>query len=212
MTADFIVLDACTVFSRSRSQGVADQDDFAFVDLYAFGETDLSPYKCLVITGFADQDYLVEKRDLIRRFADEGKVLVFCGNLVTDWLPGGQPFVPKEIRKFSDYNVRNVSDHPIFYGVKEEHMTLKRGVAGFFARGHHPLPQGAEVLLTLEEGEPITYIDRNSTNGTILVHVGFDLFGYMQTDEKNTAGRISAQLRDWVLGEYSKLQEGVVKV
>lgn len=207
MTADFIVLDAGTVFSHARSQGVADQADFKFIDIYALEETDLSPYKCLVITGFADQDYLYEMRGKIRAFLDDRKVLVFCGNLVTDWLPGGQPFIPKEIRKFSDYNVRNEADHPIFRGVEEEHMTLKKGVAGFFARGHHPLPEGAEALLTLEEGEPITYIDRESTNGTILAHVGFDLFGYMQTDEQNTAGRISAQLREWVLGEYSNLQK-----
>ena len=102
-------------------------------------------------------------------------------------------------------------DHPIFKGVEEDDMTLKKGVAGFFARGHHPLPKDAEVLLTLNEGEPITYIDRSSTAGTILVHVGFDLFGYMQTDEKKTTDRISAQLRSWVLEEAAALQKGMVK-
>lgn len=70
MTADFIVLDAGTVFSRARSQGVADQADFKFIDIYALEETDLSPYKCLVITGFADQDYLYEMRGKIRAFLD----------------------------------------------------------------------------------------------------------------------------------------------
>nr|WP_316046491.1 hypothetical protein [Planococcus glaciei] len=65
--------------------------------------------------------------------------------------------------------------------------------------------------MTLNEGEPITYIDRNSTNGTILAHVGFDLFGYMQTDEKKSTDRISMQLRNWVLEEYEILQKGLVK-
>lgn len=211
MTADFIVLDAGTIFARSRSQGVADQKDFEFVDIYALGKLDLSAYKCLVITGFSDQDFLSKERGAIREFLDRGKVVVFCGNLVTDWLPGGQAFIPKEIKRFSDYRVRKVMDHPIFRGVEEDDMTLKKGVAGFFARGHHPLPKGAEVLLTLNEGEPITYIDRNSTAGTILAHVGFDLFGYMQTDEKKTTDRISAQLRSWVLEEFAALQERMVK-
>lgn len=211
MTADFIVLDAGTIFAQNRSQGVADQKDFNFIDIYSLGKVDLTPYKCLVITGFSDQDFLYKERHAIREFLEDRKVVVFCGNLVTNWLPGGKPFIAKDIKRFSDYRVRKVIDHPIFRGVEEDDMTLKKGVAGFFARGHHPLPTGAEVLLTLNEGEPITYIDRHSTSGTILAHVGFDLFGYMQTDEKKTTDRISAQLRSWVLEEVAALQEGAVK-
>lgn len=211
MAAAFIVLDAGTVFSRTRSQGVADQPDFDFIDIYSLGETDLRPYKCLVVTGFADQDYLFDMRGVIREFLDQRKLVVFCGNLAAGWLPGGKPFIAKEIKRFSDYKVRKAADHPIFKGVEEDHMTLKKGVAGFFARGHHPLPEGAEVLLTLNEGEPITYIDRKSTAGTILAHVGFDLFGYMQGDERTTTDRISLQLRNWVLAEYEALQKGVVE-
>lgn len=211
MKTDFLVLDAGTIFARTRSQGVADQPDFNFLDIYSLGEADLSLYKCLVVTGFSDQDFLYDKRHMIRNFLDDRKVVVFCGNLVTGWLPGGKPFVAKDIKRFSDYRIRKVIDHPIFQGVEEEDMTLKKGVAGFFARGHHPVPEGGEVLLTLNEGEPITYIDRNSTNGTILAHVGFDLFGYMQTDEKKSTDRISMQLRNWVLEEYEILQKGLVK-
>lgn len=210
MKTDFLVLDAGTIFARTRSQGVADQKDFNFIDIYSLETADLSAYKCLVITGFSDQDYLYEMRHIIRDFLAARKVVVFCGNLVTDWLPGGKPFVAKDIKRFSDYRIKKVIDHPIFQGVEEDDMTLKKGVAGFFARGHHPVPEGGEVLLTLNEGEPITYIDRNSTEGTILVHVGFDLFGYMQTDEKKSTDRISMQLRNWVLEEYNALQKGLV--
>jgi hypothetical protein len=67
---------------------------------------------------------------------------------------------------------------PIFRGIGLDELTFRRGVAGFFARGHHPVPDGAQVLTRLAGGEPATYLDRVSTAGTILVQAGSDLLGY----------------------------------
>ncbi|MEK4198526.1 phosphate starvation-inducible protein PhoH [Cytobacillus sp. FSL K6-0265] len=209
MTIQFISLNAGGVFAQTRLEN-QDSTGFTHVDIYELPYTDLTPYACLVIGGMCDQDFLFEHKEIISSFLDEGKIVVFSGNLVTDWLPGGRPFVPKEIKSFQDYAVKIASNHPIFEGVLEDDMTFNKGVAGFFARGHHPLPEGAEVLLTLDGKEPITYIDRQSTNGTILVHVGFDLFGYMgSNDLEKTTSRISPQLKQWVEEEYSKTIQGV---
>ncbi|MFT9846425.1 hypothetical protein [Aneurinibacillus sp. REN35] len=89
-------------------------------------------------------------------------------------------------------------------------MTFNKGVAGFFARGHHPVPEGADVLLTLPGGEPITYIDRTTTRGTILVHSGNDLFGYR--DSSTTTGRIGRQLLAWIRQEHREIEERSLKV
>lgn len=204
---EFLVLNSGSVFGRERVKGTY-MESFDYIDIYSLPEADLAPYSCLVIGAFVDQDYLLEQRGIVRDFLDSGKVVVFCGNLVTDWLPGGKPFIPKTINSYKDYMVSVHTPHPIFEGVLEDDMTYKKGVSGFFARGHHPAPEGAEILLTLPGGEPITYIDRNSTRGTILAHVGFDLFGYMQADEETTVSRISPQLIAWVRGEYERLQQG----
>ena len=90
-------------------------------------------------------------------------------------------------------------------------MTINKGVKGFFARGHHPAPTGAEVLLTLPGGEPVTFIDRSSSKGTILMHSGGNLFNYasMVQDVEKTTNRISPQLMAWVQEEFKQLQEGV---
>ena len=86
-------------------------------------------------------------------------------------------------------------------------MTYNKGVAGFFARGSHtPVPEGAEVLLTLPDGAYITYIDRNTTNGTILAHAGRDLFA--QRMQNKTTDRISSQLLAWIHDEAKALKDG----
>lgn len=180
-----------------RAPGHADLGER--VDCYALERTDLSRYALLVVPATADQEHLARHRGVIRDYLDGGGVLLFGGQLHRDWLPGASPFVPLPRPSLDAYRVAWLADHPIFAGVEPDDLTFRRGVAGFFARGHHPLPPGAEVLVRLAGGEPVTYVDRTSTNGTILVHASGDLLGYDGAD--NTASRLSGQIVEWARAE-----------
>jgi hypothetical protein len=181
------------------------------LDIYDLPGIDLGRYQGVIVSSGCDQEFLLEHADLIWRFLNEGRVLAFSGHLFRPWLPGAGMFTPKTIHSFRDYAVRIVRDHPVFAGVREEDLTFRRGVAGFFARGHHQPPRGAEVLARLvdaEVGEPIVYVDRVSTAGVILVHAGNDLIA--STDRDSTAGRIAVQLVDWMLTETARLARAEV--
>jgi hypothetical protein len=169
------------------------------LDIYELPDLDLDRFSGLLIPGSVDQEWLHLHRTLVENFLDKGRVVVFCGHLFRPWLPGAASFVPKRINSFRDYTVEIVKSHSIFAGVKPEDLTFRKGVAGFFARGHHPPPPGAEVLLTLADGEPITYLDRSSIRGAILLHSGNDLWGY--AGDKTTASRITPQLLRWIRKE-----------
>ena len=212
MTKDYIIIHPCNVFSQGNPAIPNFDENFDIVDMYQLHDTDLSGYKCMIIVSFVDQDYLYEERDIIARFLENRNIVCFFGNLVTDWLPGAKPFIVKEIRSHLDYDISIAKPHPIFEGVLEDDMTINKGVKGFFARGHHPQPAGAEVLLTLPGGEPVTYIDRETTVGTIFVHSGGNLFDHvrMEKNVKKTTERISPQIMQWVQDEYQRLQEGVI--
>ncbi|MGH2732857.1 MAG: phosphate starvation-inducible protein PhoH [Actinomycetota bacterium] len=177
------------------------------IDIYELASTDLNPHGGLIIGAHVDQELLHRERAMIRNFLDEGKVIAFSGQLLHPWLPGAGPFVPRKIRSYHDYRVRVVSPHPIFEGVREDDLTFRRGVAGFFARGHNPPPEGAEVLAELPGGEPVVYVDRSSTGGVILVHAGHDLLTYglesVYGDDApaTSASRIGPQLLAWMLAE-----------
>jgi hypothetical protein len=162
------------------------------LDCYAIGSVDLTRYAALIITPTADQEHLARRQRVIRDYLDGGGVVVFGGHLHRDWLPGASPFVPLTNRSLDGYRVVEVADHPIFRGLGTE-LTFRRGVAGFFARGHHPLPLGAEVLTRLFGGEPATYLDRVSTAGTIVVQATSDLLSYC-----------GDALLDWVLAESAQ--------
>ncbi|MGH3870555.1 MAG: hypothetical protein ACRDSR_03405 [Pseudonocardiaceae bacterium] len=165
------------------------------LDCYALGSTELTRYPALIITPSVDQEHLVRHRHVIRGYLDTGAVVVFGGHLHRDWLPGASAFVPLVDRSPAGYRVAHIADHPIFRGKRPDELTFRRGVAGFFARGHHPIPAGAEVLTRLSGGQPATYLDRVSTAGTIVVQATSDLLGY--------CGRA---LLDWVVAESAQLR------
>jgi hypothetical protein len=181
------------------------------IDIYDLAETDLSPYLGLAVPGLTDQEHLWRHADKIRAFLDAGKVVVYSGMLFRPWLPGAGMLVPKTIHSHRDYFLTQVTPSPIFEGIAIEDLVFRRGVAGFFARGHHQPPPGAEVILELPGGEPALYVDRVSTNGTILVHGGNDMLGF--ANDTTTASRLTPQLLAWMRDEarerMARLKAGV---
>lgn len=178
-----------------RAQRWPALDDVETVDLYQLGHVDLEGFTALLVAGMVDQEFLLERRPVVEAFLGRGGTVVFCGQLFRPWLPGCAPFVPAVISGFGDYVVRLAEPHPVFAGVDPADLTFRRGVAGFFARGHHPPPPGARVLATLAGGQPVTWIDRRTTPGRVFVHAGADLLGYGGDD--STAARVVPQLLDW---------------
>ncbi|GAA2561651.1 hypothetical protein GCM10010210_40200 [Pseudonocardia hydrocarbonoxydans] len=165
------------------------------IDLYRLPVTDLGRYRLVVVPGMADQEFLARHREVIRGYLDGGGVLLFGGHLHRDWLPGASRFVPLHPPSLASYRVAEIAPHPIFDGVGPDDLTFRRGVAGFFARGHHPPPPGAQVLVRLAGGEPATYVDQVSTAGTIVVHTTADLFTHGEPG--TPAARVPGQLVAW---------------
>ncbi|SFM21862.1 hypothetical protein SAMN03159341_12110 [Paenibacillus sp. 1_12] len=204
--ADFLLLDSGASFSEQTVRDgqndlntkVLDQYDFASYDLLGVG------HKFLVMDEFIDQELMAEEKERIQAFLDQGNILFFSGHLFRYWIPGASLFVPKTIHSYRDYRV-TVLDHPIFEGVLSDDITYNKGVAGFFSRGHHPIPDGAEVLLRLAGDEPITYIDRLSSRGTIVVHAGRNLLKYRH--KTNSAGRIGEQFQRFLYEEHQTLHQ-----
>ncbi|GIW05956.1 MAG: hypothetical protein KatS3mg060_0761 [Dehalococcoidia bacterium] len=178
----------------------------ATIDLYALDRADLTPYRAMFVPALSDQEWLSAHRGVIRQFLDSGRVLVFSGHLFRPWLPGGGIFIPHPIRSPRDYELRLVQPHPIFEGVDLRHLTYRRGVAGFFARGSNPPPLGAQPLLAFVNGPAVLYIDRVSSGGTMLVHAGNDLFGYFDIPAGETT--FGARVLAWIDTEYERLQQG----
>lgn len=176
-----------------------------FIDIYQLPEAHLEPYCALIVPMMADQEFLFAHRSVVRDFLDRGAILVFSGHLLREWVPGARPFLPKAARSRQDYAIRRVTDHPLVAGLADEQIAVRRGVAGFFARGHHPPPDGAEVVLTFASGEPVLYVDQVSTRGTILLHAGNDIVSLR--DLAVPSAGLAGRLLDWIQVEARALEE-----
>lgn len=175
------------------------------IDQYDFVQEDLEKVDVLMIPNFIDQEFLYSQREKIANFLAQNKIVVYCGHLFREWLPGCGLFMPQLIQNYKDYEVFPTANTAIFNGVTTEDMTFKKGVAGFFARGYHHPPENAEILLTFANGKPVTYVDRATTKGTILVHAGRDLLGY--SNENKSTDCIRPQFLAWLEEEVQTLKE-----
>lgn len=189
MELKILELSASHAFGAEEDKKI--DDYISVIDEYEFESTDLYNYNVLLIDYFLDQEYLYKNKKIIENFLSEGKVVVFCGHLFRQWLPGCSLFMPKKINGYKDYLVQAVPGAPLFDGVEIDDMVSNKGVAGFFARGYYYAPENAEVCLTFTDGKVISYIDRHTTNGTIIVHGGRNILGYK--DSKNSTKKISEQ-------------------
>lgn len=170
------------------------------VALYALEDTDLSAYRALLIPAHADQRYLMTRREQLDAYVQSGGAVVVNGHVAYPFMQWLTPFVPGTGAGIAGLQVHRATPHPVFDGVDREHLTFRRGVAGFYARGGNPAPATATVLNTLgPDAQAIDWLLRLPGGGRLLMHSGNDL--WMYAGSADSAGRIVPQLFAWLRGD-----------
>lgn len=207
---NIVKLDGGNAFGeagRAMAPSNIPSEHISIIDQYELTAETLKPFNVLIVTDFIDQEYLYEQKDAILQFLNEGKIVVACTHVFRPWLPNVNPFMPKEIRKHSDYEMKTTNTPEFFDGVNMNELAYRKGVSGFYARGYHPAPPyDAQILLTFLDGTPITYVDRTSTKGTIVAHSARDLTSYATGE--NTTKLIASQFKKWLTNELNRFEEG----
>ena len=174
-------------------------DDADEVPHYELHEVALGRYAALLLPAHLDQRYFGEIRPHIEAFLDGGGTLVFNGHVARPMLPELETFVPLARVDLAHLEVHRLVPHPVFDGVDMTDLTFRRGVAGFYARGHNPPPAGAVALLGLgPDRVPCDWVYERPAGGRILMHAGNDLWMYAGAD--TSAARIVPQLCAWASG------------
>lgn len=169
----------------------------AGIDIYALRATGLAGCCGLLIGTGCDQRELVERQDKLQAFLDAGNTVVFCGHVAYPFLPGLSEFVPLADFRVNDLRVEKLTRHPVFDGIEPDDLTFRKGVAGFYGRGHNPPPHGAKVLNALgPKRMPVDWLLDYRGGGCLLVHAGNDLWGYGEDDR--SAARLPQQLVQWI--------------
>lgn len=169
----------------------------AVVPLYELAQLDLHRCRALLIPANADQRYLQTQQQRLEDFLLDAGTIVVNGHIAHGFLRWLQPFQPVPYRGLETLRIHPAHPHAIFDGVDPEHMTFRRGVAGFYARGSNPPAPGAIVLNTLgPDAVPIDWLLTLPAGGRLLVHSGNDL--WMFHGSEDTTSRILPQLFAWL--------------
>lgn len=165
--------------------------------VHKLGELDLTAFDAILAPAHIDQRALATQSAALLQFLDHGGTLVFNGHLVYPVLPGLASFAPAPRRGLRELQVERVREHPVFDGVDTQDLSLRRGVAGFYARGGNPPPPGARVLhRLLVDHSPVDWIWQRPEGGQLLMHSGNTMWMYV--DDKTSAARIAPQLLRWL--------------
>ena len=168
-------------------------------DIYDLERLHLPAYAGLLIPFHADQRFLLTQQEHVLRFLAAGGTLVVCAQVGYPFLPELASFVPLAARAAADWRVRRVAPHPVFAGVETDDLTFRKGIAGFYGRGHMPPPTGARIIHCLGDGDgaPVDYVYDHARGGRVLVHAGNDLWTYA-VEADSTAQRLAGQLLTWI--------------
>jgi len=176
---------------------VTDMDE---IEHYALETVDLSAYRALLLPAHLDQRFFGTLTGKVEAFLDGGGTLVFNGHVAWPMLPEFSPFRPLDRFNVDALQIHRLADHPVFEDVSTEHLTYRRGVAGFYARGCNPPPEGAVLLHGVGPDRlPCDWIYERPGGGRIFMHAGNDLWMYVGSTD--TTARIAPQLCAWAAGK-----------
>lgn len=164
----------------------------------------VADWPAVIVGSHADQIALVRHRTGLERYLNQGGLLIWNGAIAHSPLPELSPFVPLPVRNLAHLTVTQLTAHPLFSQVPSEALTFRKGVAGFWGRGHNPSPPGAQLLNGLgprPHEHPIDWYWARPQGGALLMHAGNDLFTY--ADDAKLRQTILDNLRHWILAHHT---------
>lgn len=174
------------------------------LNIYDLPYVDLSVYTGIIITNFIEEEYLLEHKDVLEQYLQDGGVVFSQAEIFLPWLPGCGKWVRSPIPLKDREIIVKEPAHSIFQGIDPYDLNYRKGVRGFFSRGYFDkVPEHAQILIEDQERQPIIYVDRHTTKGTIFAGAGTDIYRYGM--DSNFLGQ---RIVDAIREEFEALKVG----
>lgn len=153
-----------------------------------------------VIVGMhCDQIDLAARAEEFSVFFAKGGRLAYNGHLLRPFVAGLGTFRVLESQRLPDYQLVRLNPHPIFADIDPAGLVKRKGVAGFYGRGHVPPPEGALAVTGIgPQRLPIDWEWRLPSGGAIFMHAGNELWTI--ADHPETTALLSDRLVAWCEG------------
>ncbi|BBU63742.1 hypothetical protein MSC49_36770 (plasmid) [Methylosinus sp. C49] len=153
----------------------------------------------LITTMHLDQVDFARRSIALETFFDRGGRLAFMGHLARPFLPELAPFVPLGAGRRADFALVALDEHAVFEGIDRARLETRRGVAGFYGRGHSPPPPGGHALTGVgPRAAPIDWAWERPAGGALLMHAGNDLWTVCDESSVNVA--LAERIVAWCAG------------
>ncbi len=163
----------------------------------ALTDTAFDSVSGIILTQHLDQIGFLDHRAAIMHLLKRGGRLFFNGHLIKPFLPDLTLFAPLPSPKRADFGLTRLADHTVFGDIDPARLVTRKGVAGFYGRGHMPLPPGAQAITGLgPKLLPIDWLWNPPLGGQIFAHAGNDLWG--TADDRATNFQLAQQIANWV--------------
>jgi len=192
------------VQSHSGSPGAVFEQAAAAGDLLVVRERELTPAHFdaaggLITTIHLDQIGWLDHAVPVQRLLARGGRWVFNGHVLRPFLPGLAVYMPIIAPRRDDFALTRLADHPVFAGIDQQQLAKNRGVAGFYGRGHNPLPVGGMAINGIGPNRlPIDWEWSPPEGGQILVHAGNEFWGC--GDDASLKTRLAERAIAWAGG------------
>jgi hypothetical protein len=161
---------------------------------------DLEAAAGVITTMHLDQVDFAARTGAITRLLDRGGHIAFMGHLERAFLPELSTFVPLRSARPAELALEVLAPHSIFDGVSRSSLATRRGVAGFYGRGHVPPPSGALALTGVgPERVPIDWVWSRPKGGALFLHAGNDIWTIAEDGAINRL--LAERLVRWCAGE-----------
>jgi hypothetical protein len=166
-------------------------------DQYELSDLDLRCYRAVIISMMADQRHLQNCSAQLDSFLQGGGWIVLNGHIELPFLPELKPFEAIFKPSLEDFKLQSINEHPVFAGIEVDGLNMRRGVAGFWARGANPPPDSAQVLNTMKRGDaPVDWVYRRPDGGCLFMHSGNDMWVTVLDESINH--KLFTQMLDWI--------------
>lgn len=170
-------------------------------------EVDLTPAdfdtaKGVITTTHLDQLGFARHRPAMEGLLARGGRWFLNGHVMRELVTGLKTYVPIRNAKRTDLVLVRLNDHPIFAGIDAASFEENRGVAGFYGRGHNPLPQGALPVTGVGPDRlPLDWEWTLPARGKIFSHAGNDVGGMGSVNPAHDL--VAPRILEWTLGRLN---------
>ncbi|HBR96091.1 MAG TPA: hypothetical protein DD979_01770 [Gammaproteobacteria bacterium] len=152
----------------------------------------------LITTMHLDQIGFMDFTAELEAFMDRGGRWFFNGHIMRPFLNELQDYIPAARAGLDGLQLSTLNSHSIFDGIDRATLQSRKGVAGFYGRGHNPMPQGATAVTGVgPEQAPLDWVWKRPLGGELFSHAGNDLPG--TCEDESDSRRLAANIIAWVM-------------